>query len=225
MIIENVAASFPARKISNEEVVDLVGFHSKDFDGDLHKTLRVVKTLLDRSGLITRNWQAEGERPIDHVANAVRTALQGTDLQPRDIDLFIYVGIGGGFREPANSYMMAKSLGIVRAECFDVIDACMSWTRAVSLVDSLFKTGQYRNAMVVNAEFNMTEGGRYFPLSRSRGTSNWSMCCPPTRLGKPPQPPCCCRIDRRISVLTSIPSRSSQTYAPFRWRVLRGFAS
>ena len=167
MIIENVAASFPARKISNEEVVDLVSFHSKDFDGDLHKTLRVVKTLLDRSGLITRNWRAKGERPIDHVANAVRSALQGTGLQPRDIDLFIYVGIGGGFREPANSYMVAKSLGIVRAECFDVIDACMSWTRAVSLVDSLFKTGQYRNAMVVNAEFNMTEGGPLFPANFS----------------------------------------------------------
>jgi 3-oxoacyl-[acyl-carrier-protein] synthase III len=165
MIIENVAASFPARKVSNEEVVDLVRSHSRDFDGDLHKTLRVVKTLLDRSGLITRNWRAEGERPIDHVANAVRSALQGTVLEPRDIDLFIYVGIGGGFREPANSYLVAKSLGFVRAECFDVIDACMSWTRAVSLVDSLFKTGQYRNAMIVNAEFNMTEGGPLFPAN------------------------------------------------------------
>ena len=163
MIIENVAASFPTRKIGNEEVVDLIRFHSRSFEGDLPKMLRAVKTLLDRSGLLTRHWQAKNERPIDHLSHAVASALQGTQLQASDIELFIYVGIGGGFREPANSYMAAKSIGLVRAECFDVIDACMSWTRAVSLVDSLFKTGRYRNALVVNAEFNMTTGGPLFP--------------------------------------------------------------
>jgi len=167
MIIENVVASFPTRRVSNEEVVDLIRFHSKNFDGDLSKAMRLVQTLLDRSGLITRHWQAEGERPIDHLAQAISSALQGSFLQYADIDLFIYVGVSGGFREPANSYMVAKALGFVRAECFDVIDACMSWTRAISLVDSLFKTRSYRNALVVNAEFNMTAGGPLFPANFS----------------------------------------------------------
>lgn len=167
MIIENVAASFPTRKVSNEEVVDLIRFHSKNFDGDLSKTVRIVQTLLDRSGLITRNWQAKGERSIDHLAQAVSSALRASSLQHADIELFIYVGVDGGFREPANSYMVAKALGIVRAECFDVVDACMSWTRAVALVNSLFKTDGYRNAMVVNAEFNMTAGGPLFPANFS----------------------------------------------------------
>jgi len=150
------------RKVSNEEVVDLIRFHSKHFDGDLPKALKVVKTYLDHSGLITRHWQAEGERPIDHLAQVVSSALRGSSLQYADIDLLIYVGVGRGFREPGNSYMVAKSLGMVRAECFDVIDASMSWTRAVSLVDSLFQTDQYRNALVVNAEFNVTAGGPPF---------------------------------------------------------------
>ncbi len=167
MIIKNVAASFPTRKVGNEEVVDLIRFHSEEFEGDLPKMLRVVKTLLDRSGLVTRHWQANDERPIDHLSMAIKSALQDSGLQTPDIDLFIYVGIGGGFREPANSYMVARSLGVVRAECFDVIDACMSWTRAISLVDSLFKTGRYRNALVVNAEFNMTAGGPLFPANFS----------------------------------------------------------
>ena len=58
-----------------------------------------------------------------------------------------------------------RVLGFTRAECFDVIDACMSWTRAMSLVDSLFKTRNYRSAMIVNAEFNMTSGGPLFPAN------------------------------------------------------------
>lgn len=163
MIIENVVASFPTRRVSNEEVVDLIRFHSKHFDGDLSKALEIVRAFLDHSGLITRQWQAEGERPIDHLAKVVSSALQGSSLQCADIDLFIYVGVGRGFREPGNSYMVAKSLGITRAECFDVIDAGMSWTRALSLVDSLFKTDQYRNALVVNAEFNVTASGSLRP--------------------------------------------------------------
>jgi 3-oxoacyl-[acyl-carrier-protein] synthase III len=59
--------------------------------------------------------------------------------------------------------MIAKALGFNNAECFDVIDACMSWLRAVSLIDSLFKTGKYKNALIVNAEFNMIEGGPLYP--------------------------------------------------------------
>lgn len=158
MIFENVAASFPKRRVRNEDVVDLVRHYSTSFNGDVDKMLRVVRTLLDRSGLVTRQWRLPEEKPIDHLEAVVRDALEGSGLRPRDIELLVYVGIGGGFREPGNSYMVAKTLGMNKAQCFDILDACMSWTRAVSLVDSLFKTGGFRNALVVNAEFNMTEG-------------------------------------------------------------------
>jgi 3-oxoacyl-[acyl-carrier-protein] synthase III len=164
MIIENVVASFPTRTVSNEEVIDLIRFHSKaNFEGDLPQALNTIQTFLDQSGLITRQWQAQRERPIDHLEKAVSSVRSGSALKLTDIDLFIYVGVGRGFREPGNSYMAAKALGITRAECFDVIDAGMSWTRALSLVDSLFSTSPYRNALVVNAEFNVTAGGTKFP--------------------------------------------------------------
>lgn len=136
---------------------------SREFDGDIDRALRVVKTLLDRGGLVSRHWCGEGERPIDHLGKAVSSALDSSAFTPKDVDLFVYVGIGGGFREPANSYLAAKALGFNRAECFDVIDACMSWTRAMSLVDSLFKTRSYRSAMIVNAEFHMHPGGPMYP--------------------------------------------------------------
>lgn len=155
MIIENVAASFPARKVGNEEVVDMVRVLSKNFEGDLSKMLRVVKTRLDRSGLVTRNWRGRDERPIDHVLLSVDSALNGTGLLPRDIDLLIYAGIGGEFHKLGNAYILAKTLGIHNAECFDILDACMSWTRSLSLANSLFKTKKLRNALILNAEFNV----------------------------------------------------------------------
>ncbi|WP_240787018.1 hypothetical protein [Ramlibacter rhizophilus] len=163
MIIGNVAARFPTRRVNNDEIVALVRQHSTRFEGDIDRMLRTVKTLLDRSGVDKRNWRAPGERPIDLLTGAVQDALEGTGVKPMDVDLLVYVGIGGGFREPGNSYMVAKSLGLGRAQCFDIIDACMSWTRALSVVDSLFKSGGYRNALVVNAEFNMIPGMAGFP--------------------------------------------------------------
>ena len=163
MIIESVAASFPNRRVDNDDVVELVRQYSSGFDGELEKMLRAVRTLLDRSGLVSRNWRAAGERPIDHLSSAVADVLEGSGLQCKDIDLLVYVGIGGAFREPGNSYMVAKTLGMNHAQCFDIVDACMSWTRALSVVDSLFKTGSFRNALVVNAEFNMIEGMAGFP--------------------------------------------------------------
>jgi 3-oxoacyl-[acyl-carrier-protein] synthase III len=184
MIIENLAASFPSRKVSNAEVVELIRENSQGFEADLDKAMRIVKTLLDRSGLVSRHWCGPGEQPIDHLAHAVNTTLHESMVQPRDVDLFIYVGIGGGFREPANSYMVAKALGFVRAECFDVTDACMSWTRAMSLVDSLFKTRNYRNAMIVNAEFHMQPGGPMYPNYALENTEQLEYALPTFTIGE-----------------------------------------
>lgn len=167
MIIESVASSFPGKKVNNEEVVDLIRFNSKSFHGDLSRTLRAIKFHLDRSGLIHRNWLADGERAFDHVDRAVHDALKSTSLQPKDIELLIYVGIGGVGHKLGNAYLLANKLGMHKADCFDVLDACMSWTRAISLVNSLFKTGRHGNAMVVNAEFNMAAGGPLFPANYS----------------------------------------------------------
>lgn len=163
MLIKNVAVSLPSRIVTNDEVVDLIRFHSTGYEGDIDRGIRTIKTLLDRSGLVNRRWCESHETPIDHVAMATRGALSETYLRPEQIELFIYVGIGRGFLEPGNSHMMASTLGFVNAECFDVVDACMSWTRAMSIIDSLFKSGQYRNAMIVNAEFNMLAGGPLYP--------------------------------------------------------------
>lgn len=88
---------------------------------------------------------------------ACNRALSESYLQPHQIDLLLYVGVGRGFIEPSNSHMMANALGFSNAQCFDIVDACMSWVRALQLVDSLFKTGPYRNALIINAEFNVSE--------------------------------------------------------------------
>lgn len=161
MKIESVALSLPSWELDNEEVVDIIRYHSKPvFSGNLEEILRKVMFLLNKTGAENRFWlnRQKKEKPIDHVIKATEEALQRAKMSKNDIDLLIYVGIGKGFAEPANSYMVAQALGMNKARCFDITDACMSWSTALQIADSFFKAGAYKNALVVNAEFTVNAG-------------------------------------------------------------------
>lgn len=164
MIIKGVAASLPERRVTNEELIEMVREQSAPvFKGDLDRTLRVALALLKRTGLVERRWCGIHESPLDHVAIAVREAMSHAYLRREHIELVVYVGVGRGFIEPGNSHMIANALGLRNAQCFDVTDACMSWLRALEMIDGLFKMGRYRNALVINAEFHSHEGGMLMP--------------------------------------------------------------
>lgn len=163
MIIKGIAASLPSRIVTNDHMIEMIREQSTEYQGDLEKMLMVTRALLEKSGLQERRWCDRYELPIDHVAKATRAALADSYLQNSHIELLIYVGVGRGFLEPGNSHMIANALGFHKAQCFDIVDACMSWVRALQLVDSLFKNGSYRNALIVNAEFNAQSGGPLYP--------------------------------------------------------------
>lgn len=155
MIIKGVAASLPSRVVTNDDIIEMIREESTQYDGDLDKLLRIIRRFLHQSGLEERRWCERHESPIDHVAKATRAVLDESYLRRQHIELLIYVGVGRGFLEPGNSHMLADALGFHNAQCFDVVDACMSWVRALHLIDSLFKNGTYKNALLINAEFNI----------------------------------------------------------------------
>jgi 3-oxoacyl-[acyl-carrier-protein] synthase III len=101
-----------------------------------------------------RYGRAEGERPFELATEAGVKALARAGLEPADIDLLIYVGVGRGFLEPATANVFQDLLGLRNATCFDVLDACASWLRALHMAHSFLATGAYRRILVLNAEFN-----------------------------------------------------------------------
>ncbi|GGZ24451.1 hypothetical protein GCM10010387_17300 [Streptomyces inusitatus] len=164
MKLRAVTSAIPSRKITNTDILELIGEHSADlFTGNLKGAQRKVGNLLNFTGSDTRYWLEADERPIDLLRTAAHSALTRAGLAPEQIDLLIYTGVGRGFLEPGGAYHSAAAIGLRNAHCFDVLDACMSWTRAVQLAESLFRTGQYRSAMIVNAEFAVSRGGAVLP--------------------------------------------------------------
>ncbi len=164
MKIEAIKAALPTKKLTNDDILALIEQHSKPiFAGDLKATLDKINFCLRYSGLNVRNWLDKGEKPIDLVAHAFQEAITEVNCDKNDIDLVVYTGIGRGFLEPGGAYHVSASLGLQQAECFDILDACMSWTRALNIVYSLLQTGRYKRALIVNAECNMRSGGAVFP--------------------------------------------------------------
>jgi 3-oxoacyl-[acyl-carrier-protein] synthase III len=164
MRIESVQASMPSRHVDNAQIVDLIRHHSQPtFEGNLERALAYIGKLLHLSGARSRRWLAEGEKPIDLIRDAVSRALADASMGVNDVDLLIYVGIGKGFLEPGQSYMVAHALEMRRVECFDVIDACMSWSRAMLIAESFLASGRYRRILVVNGEFHTFAGGPLLP--------------------------------------------------------------
>jgi 3-oxoacyl-[acyl-carrier-protein] synthase III len=80
----------------------------------------------------------------------------GMDLQ--EIDLLIHAGVDRKVLEPGLSYLIAKALGMKSVQCFDILEACSSWVRAMDLAQAYLHTGKYRRVMIVTSEFAVHEG-------------------------------------------------------------------
>lgn len=164
MHIDAITAAFPTRVLDNQQIIELVRQHSSGtFQGDLEHALSRIGTLLEGSGAKTRRWLGDGEKPIDLITSAVDGTLHKANVDKRDVDLLIYVGVGKGFLEPGQSYLVAHALGMDRVECFDLLDACMSWTRAMHIADGYLRMKRYRRILIVNGEFNLIDGGPAYP--------------------------------------------------------------
>ena len=56
------------------------------------------------------------------------------------------------------AFFVAKAMGMDKTQCFDVTEACGSWTRATQIAQSFLASGQFKNILIVTAEYASHEG-------------------------------------------------------------------
>jgi len=172
MEIKSISASFPERKVSNEETINILRENSqKIFTGDLELMLDRVKKTLEYTGLKTRRWLSKNEKPFDHIEKVINEALSKANMKKEDIEMLIFAGLDKRVIEPGFSFFIAKAMGFKEIECFDVTEACNTWTRAVIIADSFLKTKRNQNVMVVTSEFFLHEneaGFKNFSITKEK---------------------------------------------------------
>lgn len=136
----------PAQKITNEELAATLakdGLETSD------------EWIFSRSGIKARHFAAADEVTSDLAVHAAKKALEASKLSADEIDLIILATSTpdnlGGF--PSTACVVQDKLGIRNgAAAFDVQAVCSGFAYALSLADSLIKTGAHRHVMVIGAE-------------------------------------------------------------------------
>lgn len=149
----------PSRRVGNDELIEAVRKASAPHlpPRQIEKVVARMRSLFRLAGSKYRRHRHDDERASDFAVRAAKEALEKAELLPKEIDLLIYVGVGRGWVEPGMSNYFTDALKLHNATCFDLLDACLSWMRALHVAHHFLKNGVYKNIMVLNAEFNITE--------------------------------------------------------------------
>ena len=117
---------------------------------------RMVETsdewIITRTGIKERHLVEKGTATSDIAALAAKEALEDSKLNPEDIELIIVGTITPDMQFPATACLVQAKLGAKNAACFDVSAACSGFIYAISVAESMIKSGQYKNALVIGAE-------------------------------------------------------------------------
>lgn len=165
MRIEALTTAIPSLKVTNDVILQKVAEANPNLPEPLLREYQdALLRQLEDSGSDVRYYRdrARGERASDLVASAIDRCLAEAATKPEDVELFIFCGLSRGYIEPSNASLFAADRGMLKAQCWDLSEACMSYTRALENVDALFRAGRYQNALVVTAELSVLEAADIF---------------------------------------------------------------
>jgi 3-oxoacyl-[acyl-carrier-protein] synthase-3 len=108
--------------------------------------------ITQRTGIRQRCIAAEGELTSDMAIKAARAALESGGYKSSDIDGVIIATSTPDQTFPAVAVKVQAALGIPPCLAFDMQAVCSGFVYALSVADSLIKTGQATRILLIGAE-------------------------------------------------------------------------
>src|SRR5512133_1531818 len=108
--------------------------------------------IVERTGIRARHFAASGVTSSDLGAQAARHALEAAGVAAGDIDLIIVATSTPDMVFPSAACILQTKLGIAGAAAFDVQAVCSGFVYALTIADSMIKTGAATKALVIGAE-------------------------------------------------------------------------
>lgn len=130
----------PARVVTNDDLVTQFGIDTSD------------QWIRERTGIGARRIAAPGEATSDMATAAGRQALEQAGLKADDVELIVVGTITPDMQFPSCAALVQAKLGARKAAAFDVSAACAGSIYALSVADSMIRTGAVKNALVIGAE-------------------------------------------------------------------------
>jgi 3-oxoacyl-[acyl-carrier-protein] synthase III len=137
-VVRGVGAALPKRRMTNAEISQIVD--------------TTDEWIVERTGIHARHIASDTELTSDLGAAAAKQALVRAGIDPLDIDLIICATATPDRTFPATAVKIQAMLGVSKGAAFDVQAVCSGFVYAMTLADSLLRTGQATRALVIGAE-------------------------------------------------------------------------
>jgi len=108
--------------------------------------------IVERTGIRARHFAAPDVTSSDLGVEAARRALEAADVDPAKIDLIIVATSTPDMVFPSAACILQRKLGIAGCAAFDVQAVCSGFVYALTVADSMIRTGAATKALVIGAE-------------------------------------------------------------------------
>lgn len=130
--------AIPSRRIPNTH-----------FETYLETSDEWIKT---RTGIEQRFWLEDDESINDLTEKAARDAIKAAGLKPENIDGIVLGTVTPDDLFPSAACRLQGRLGIKQAFAFDLNAVCSGFVYSIATADSLVRSGQCKNVLVVGAD-------------------------------------------------------------------------
>ncbi|MFP5432566.1 MAG: beta-ketoacyl-ACP synthase III [Alphaproteobacteria bacterium] len=137
-ILLGTGSALPVRAVSNAELAETVDTSDE--------------WIVERTGIRNRHIAGEGETTSTLATDAARAALDAAAVAPQDIDLIILATATPDQTFPATATTVQAALGIDDCVAFDVAAVCSGFLYAMTVADSMIRSGAANRALVIGAE-------------------------------------------------------------------------
>jgi 3-oxoacyl-[acyl-carrier-protein] synthase-3 len=141
--ITGTGSYLPPRRVTNEELAADLGARGIETSD---------QWIVERTGIRARHFADEGVNVSDLGAHAARHAMEAAGVKPGDIDLIIVATSTPDMVFPSAACILQNKLGIAGCPAFDVQAVCSGFVYALTIADSMIRTGAASKALVVGAE-------------------------------------------------------------------------
>jgi len=137
-VVVGVGSALPKRRISNEELAETVDTSDA--------------WIVERTGIRSRYVAGDGETTATLATDAARRALDAAGVAATDIDLIVLATATPDQTFPSSATKVQAALGIDDCIAFDVHAVCTGFLYALSVADSMLRSGNADKAVVIGAE-------------------------------------------------------------------------
>lgn len=141
--ITGTGSYLPPRRVTNAELVARLaqqGIESSD------------QWIRERTGIRARHFAEPGVFASDLGTEAARKALESAGVAAREIDLIIVATSTPDMVFPSTATILQRKLGVAGCAAFDVQAVCSGFVYAVTVADSMIRSGAANKALVIGAE-------------------------------------------------------------------------